>query len=342
MKALVIRRFGPAAEVVEAAEWPDPVPGPGEVVIDVAIAEVGYPDLLVIEGRYQLCPPLPFSPGKAATGRVAALGPGVTGPSLGDRVLAYAEYGAFAERMRVPAEMCLPVPDGIALDTAAGLAVTYQTAYFALLHRAGFRPGHRVLVLGASGGVGLAAVQLARAMGAATVIAAVRGPEGVARAAAAGCNQVIDLSAPPLAEDLRDGLRAEVQARTGGPGVDIVIDPVGGDLTAAALRCLAWCGHLVVIGFAAGEIPSVRLNYLLLKNISVSGLQWSDYRDRTPAAVAEAQRAIFALWQEGRLVSDLAAAFPMAQLPAALALQRDGSAKGKIVLQVADDPRQAP
>lgn len=338
MKAVLIHSYGPAEEVVELADLPDPQPGPGEVVIDVATAEVGYPDLLVIEGRYQVRPPLPFSPGKAATGRVAALGPGVVGLAPGDRVLAYAEYGAFAEKMVVPAAMCLPVPDGIALDTAAGLAVTYQTAHFALVERGRFRPGHRVLVLGASGGVGLASVQLARAMGAATVIAAVRGPEGEARAKAAGCGEVIDLSAPPLAEDLRDGLRAEVQARTGGQGVDVVIDPVGGALTGAALRCLAWCGHLVVIGFAAGEIPSVRLNYLLLKNISVSGLQWSDYRDRNPEAVAGVQQQIFALWQEGRLVSDLAATFPLSRLPAALALQRDGTAKGKIVLQVADAP----
>lgn len=334
MKAVVARNFGPV-ENVELVDLPDPVAAPGEVVIDVAAAEVNYPDLLVIEGRYQIKPPLPFSPGKAATGRVAALGSGVEGLALGDRVIAFVEYGAYAEKLRVPASMCLPLPDAIDFETGAGLALTYQTAHFALVDRARFRPGHRVLVLGASGGVGLAALQLARSMGAQTVIAAVRGPEGVARAEAAGCTEVIDLTA--LAEDLREGLRAEVRARTGGHGVDIVIDPIGGELTGAALRTLAWCGHLVVIGFAAGEIPTIRANYLLVKNIAVSGLQWSDYRDRMPDAVAAAQREIFALWEEGRLVSDIGARFPLAEVGAALALQRDGAAKGKILLSVRED-----
>jgi NADPH2:quinone reductase len=328
MKAVLVRAFAPFEEA-RVEEVPDPEPGPGDVIVDVVAAEANYPDILVIEGRYQVKPPLPFSPGKAAAGRVAALGPGVTGLRLGDRVSLQVEYGAYAEKVRVRAEHCYAMPDSMSFDVAAALGLVYQTAHFALLDRAGFRPGDVVLVLGAAGGVGMASVQLAKALGARLVIGAA-GPAKAAVAEAVGAEAVIDASGA----DLRDRMREEVARLTDGHGADIVIDPVGGALTTAALRALAWRGRLVVVGFASGEIPDIRANYLLVKNIGVMGLQWSDYRDRAPAQVAAAQREIFDLHLVGKLDPHIGRKLPLEAFREALALLRDRKAEGKIVLEV--------
>ncbi len=333
MKAAIVNAFGPVEDMT-VMDVADPTPGPGEVLIDVAAADVNYPDLLVIEGKYQIKPPLPFAPGKAVTGRIAALGDGVTEMAAGDRVIAYVEYGAYAEKVVAPAQSTFPLPEPLDFARAAASALTYQTAYFALFERARFTPGDTVLVLGASGGVGMAAVQLAQARGAGRVIGTARGKAGCALAREAGCDAVIDVANGDLREGLRQGVRDAMAAdgadATG--GVDIVIDPLGGDYTAAAMRAMAWCGRLVVIGFAAGDIPALRSNYLLLKNIAVLGLQWSDYRDRTPAKVAAAQAEINEHWQEGRLHPQMTDAFPLDGAARALADLRDGRIKGKIVL----------
>ena len=327
MKAVVVKEFAPfeQAAYTDAA---DPAPGRGEVVVEVRAAEANYPDLLVMEGRYQVKPPLPFSPGKAAAGVVAALGEGVDGLSLGDRVAVQVEYGAYAERLVARAESCFAMPDAMAFETAAALGLAYQTALFALVERGGFQPGETVLVLGASGGVGSAAVQLARALGASVVIACSRGEEGARVARSLGADHVVD----PGMDDLREGLRAEVDRVTGGHGADVVIDPVGGAAHAAALRAMAWCGRMVIVGFAAGDIPQIRSNYLLVKNITVAGLQWSDYRDRQPQKVAVAQRRLFALWQEGKLDPHISAILPLSRFHEALDMLKHGKAKGKIVL----------
>jgi NADPH2:quinone reductase len=327
MKAVMVT--APMAfERVFVAEMPDPVPRSGEVVIDVAAADTNYPDLLVIEGKYQFRPPPPFSPGKSAAGRIAALGEGVTGFAIGDPVAAQVEYGAYAEKLRAPAANCFPIPDGVGFETAAALGLTYQTAHFALDQRARLQAGESVLVLGGSGGIGTAAIQLARAFGAAPVIASVRAVEDAAIARAAGADVVIETGDQPAPEDLRDAARAA----TGGRGVDVVIDPVGGAFGAAALRALAWCGRLVVIGFASGEIPSFRANYLLVKNISVLGLHWSDYRERAPGLVARVQADLFARYQQGRLAPLIERQLPFADFKEALRAFRDGTVQGKIIL----------
>jgi len=329
MKAVWVRNFAPIAEI-RAEEVPDPVPGSGEVVVDVVAAEANYPDLLVVEGKYQIKPPLPFAPGKAAAGRISAVGPGVSGLAVGDRVAAQVEYGAYAEKVVANAQSCFRMPDGMPFETGAALGLVYQTAWFALKDRARFEPGHSVLVLGASGGIGMASVQLAKALGARTVIGGVLGAANAEIAKRAGADHVIELGDP----DLRDTLRQQVARLTDGAGADIVIDPVGGDAHAAAIRALAWCGRLVVIGFASGTIPTIKANYLLVKNIEVSGLQWSDYRERQPERVRAAQREIFDLYSQGKLAPVISRTVPLTDFAVALGLLRDGHAQGKIILSV--------
>lgn len=327
MKAVWVREIGPF-ENVKVEEVADPTPGPGEVVIDVAAAETNYPDMLVIEGKYQHKPTLPFAPGKAVAGRVSALGEGVTNLKIGARVAAQVEHGAFAEKTRADAKNCFTVPDDVPLDVAAALGLVYQTSWFALKERAYLKPGEIVLVLGAAGGVGMAAVQLAKAMGAKTVIAGVRGDANRQAALKMGADHVIDLSQP----NLRDALRDQVQALTGGHGADVVIDPVGGDANAAALRAMAWCGRMVIVGFTSGEIPTVKTNYLLIKNIAVTGLQISDYRDKTPKLMEDAQNAIFDLYRARKIDPFISARLPLERFQEALAAFRDGKAQGKILL----------
>lgn len=328
MKAVWITELG-KLEQAGLAEVQDPEPGPGEVVLEVRAAEVNYPDMMVVEGTYQNRPPLPFSPGKGAAGRVLALGAGVSGLAVGERIATQVEYGAYAQRLRAPACNCFPLPASIDFPTAAALGLAYQTAWFALVERARLQPGETVLVLGASGGVGVAAVQLAKALGAGAVIAAVRAEADAAVARAAGADGVVLVGG---GQPVREPLREQVASLLGGRGADVVVDPVGGEIGTAALRTLAWCGRLVVIGFAAGAPPEVRANYLLVKNIAVLGLHWSDYRDRTPERVAEAQRAIFAFHEAGRLNPVIEAVLPMSRVRDALRALRDGTVQGKLVL----------
>lgn len=327
MRAVVMRAFG-APETAETVNLPDPEPGPGEIIVAMRAAGVNYPDLLVVEGRYQHKPPLPFTPGKELAGEVLAIGPAVTNFIAGDRVMVQVEYGAFAEQVVVRQEQCLEIPDEMPYDDAAAMGLVCQTAWFALRERGRFRKGETVLVNGATGGVGLAAVQLVKALGG-TALAGVTTPAKAQAALEAGADHVIDLSV----EDLRDGLREQVHAVTGGKGVDICIDMLGGDPFDAALRALAWCGRMVVVGFAAGRIPEIRANYLLVRNIEVSGLQWSDYRDRTPRKTAKAQVEMLRLYKEGKLRPHIMARLPLDRAAEALALIRDRKVTGKVVLE---------
>ncbi|MEM8646502.1 MAG: NADPH:quinone oxidoreductase family protein [Pseudomonadota bacterium] len=327
MKAVMVDEFGPL-ETATVRDVPDPQPGAGEVVIALGAADVNFPDILVMEGAYQFKPPLPFSPGKAGAGIVEAIGDGVTRFKQGDRVAVEVEYGAYAEKVLAVEHLCYPLPDGISFTAAAALCLVYQTAHFALVERAGFKAGDTVLVLGASGGVGLAAVQLAKALGAKTVIAGVRALSKAQAVRDGGADLVVDLSV----ETLRDDLRDQVNVATGGHGADVVIDPVGGAAHAAALRAMAWRGRMVIVGFASGDIPQIRSNYLLVKNIAVSGLQWSDYRDRDPDAVAAVQAEIFALCKSGKLVPHISRVFAMDDFATALGMLKAGQAEGKIVL----------
>ena len=329
MKAVIVEAFGPVenASVLDVA---DPEPGEGEVRIAVRAVDVNYPDILVMEGLYQVKPPLPFSPGKAGAGIVDAVGPGASRFQPGDRVAFEVEYGAYAEKLCAAEHLCYPLPDGIDFGAAAAASLVYQTAHFALVARASFTRGETVLVLGATGGVGLAAVQLAKALGAGHVIAGVRSMDKAAIAEKGGADSVVDLSM----EDLRDGLRQAVYAATDGHGADVVIDPLGGDAHAAALRAMAWCGRMVIVGFASGDIPQIRSNYLLVKNIAVSGLQWSDYRERRAQDVAAAQAEIFALCKSGELVPHIGGIFPLSGFSEALNKLKSGQAEGKFILSL--------
>src|SRR5205823_309466 len=305
MRAIVVDQFGLPAGL-RAGEAARPVPGPGEVLVETQAAPVNYVDMLVVGGTYQLLPQRPFIPGKGPAGVIAALGPGVTTLRVGDRVLAMAETGGYAEAVAVAADQCHLLPANMSFAEAASLAVVYDTSWVALRSRARLAPGETVLVLGASGGVGHASVQLARAMGA-RVLGGISRPERAAAVRTAGADAIIDLSRAKL----HDSLREQVYAETDGRGADIVIDPLGGEVFTAAIRALAWCGRLVVIGFAAGGIPTLRTNYLLLKNIEVSGLQITDYRKRRPAELATAYSEIFGFYELGLVKPAAATLFPL-------------------------------
>ena len=332
MRAIVVGEFGPP-EGLRVAKVPTPVPGPGEVLVTVHAAPVNYVDMLVVGGTYQFLPPFPFIPGKGPAGVVTALGPGVTTLRAGDRVLAMAEVGGYAEAVAVAADQCHRLPAHMSFAEAASAAVVYDTSWVALRGRARLSPGESVLVLGASGGVGHAAVQLARALGAGCVLAGISRPEREAAVRANGADAVIDLSRP----DLRDSLREQVYAETDGRGADIIIDPLGGTVFEAAIRALAWCGRLVVIGFAAGGIPKLRTNYLLLKNIEISGLQITDYRKRRPAELATAYSEIFGFYELGLVKPAAATLFPLERAGDALAAVRDRRIDGRAVLRLRDD-----
>jgi len=328
MRALVVHEHGPL-ENLRLQSFPDPEPAPDEVLVEVHAASVNFPDLLVIGGTYQKLPPRPFVPGKDLAGTVARVGANVTGLRAGDRVMAQIEYGAYAEKAVVPAVNCHLMPEAMSYAEGAAMGLVYLTAHLALVERGMLKRGEVVLVSGAAGGVGLATVQLARALGA-TVIAAVGSEEKAALAREHGAHHVICTEVP----DLRDNLRQQVYAATGERGVDLVVDSVGGDVFDASLRALAWCGRLVIVGFAGGRIPEVRAGYLLVKNIALIGLQASDYRDREPAKVQRIQQALFALHEEGKVKPHVMATFPLEAYREALAAVRDRRVLGKVVIEM--------
>ena len=330
MRAIVVDKFGPP-EQLGVAEATQPMPGPGEVLVEIHAAPVNYVDILVVGGSYQFLPSLPFIPGKSPTGVVAALGSGVTSLAIGDRVLATAEHGAYAEAVTIDADQCHRLPADLGFAAAAAMSVVYDTSWVALRSRARLQRGETVLVLGAAGGVGYASVQLARAMGA-RVLAGISRPERAAAARAAGADAIVDLAR----DNLRESLRDQVYALTDGRGADVIIDPLGGTIFEAALRAVAWCGRLVVIGFAAGGIPTLRTNYLLLKNIEVSGLQITDYRKRRPAELKTAYAEIFGYYELGLVRPAPVVSFPLERAGEALAALRDRRIDGRAVLRLRD------
>ena len=328
MRAVVVNEINNRSAVV-VADIDAPVLGPDHVLIDAASASFNFPDVLQIDGKYQIVPPLPFIPGKEAAGVVTAVGPEVTEFEVGDRVLLEVEYGAFAEQVAAPADRAYRLPDDLDMSTAAAMGLVYQTAYIALTERAGLREGDTVLVTGATGGVGLAAVQIAKAVGA-TVLAAIGNPAKIDPARIAGADHVVNLFEQPLA----DRLREQVNSVTNNRGVDIVLDVVGGDVFDAALRCVAFGGCVVVLGFTAGRIPSVKTNYLLLKNISVVGMTVNGYFKQRPDTVRAAQQAIFALWTDGRLRPVIHTELPLDEFADGFKMLDEREVIGKIVLTI--------
>ncbi len=300
---------------------PDPVPKAGEVVVAVAACGLNFADLLMIEGRYQERQTLPFTLGLECAGTVVALGPGATGPAVGTRVLAFAP-GAMAERVCLPADQLVPIPGTMGFEQAAGFPVAYGTSHLALGHRAGLQPGETLLVTGASGGVGLTAVELGVRMGA-RVIAMARGADKLAVARAAGAQHLIDSDTPELRAALRDL-----------GGCDVVYDTVGGPLFDPALRSLRPEGRYLAIGFASGTVPQIPANLLLVKNLSVIGLYWGAYRTFRPQVLTDSLSTLLDWFASGDLHPHISHVLPFDALPQALDLLRDRAATGKIVLTV--------
>ena len=326
MKALVVKEFGPL-DSMTLEDVASPQPGEDEALVDIKAASVNFPDLLVIQGKYQVLPPLPFSPGKECAGVVKAVGAKVTHVKPGDRVLIQIEYGGYAQQVATKAVNCHVIPEAMSFTEAAAMGLTYMTAHFALVERAHIKAGESVLVTGAAGGVGMATIQVAKALGA-TVLAAVSNAEKAAAAKAAGADHIIDTSV----ENIRDGLRDQVYAAVGKKGVDVVVENVGGDIFDACLRAIAWSGRIIVVGFAGGRIPEVKAGHLLVKNISLIGLQFSNYRDREPEKCLAVRKQLFDLYRAGKLKPYVMATFPLASYMEALALVRDRKVIGKVVL----------
>lgn len=329
VKAVVVEKFGPPKDL-QVMDCPAPKPAAGQVLVEAHAFGLNFPDILVAAGKYQTLPALPFVPGKELAGVVTALGDGLTDLKIGDRVMGQLESGAFAELVAVNAAHCFKIPSALPMAKAAAMGLTYQTAWFGLLDRGRLQPGETVLVTGAGGGVGTAAIQIAKARGA-KVLAGIGSMDKADFVKSIGADVVIDMSGP----DLRDGVRKQVQAATDGHGADIVIESVGGTVFEASLRALAWAGRLVVVGFAGGDIGSVKANYLLVKHITVSGLHWSDYRDRTPQMMRNAQNEMFSWVERGLIDPPVCATLPMEDVAVAMQLIVDRKALGKVVMTTA-------
>ena len=321
VRAVVCHEFGPIEKLV-VEELADPVPGPGEVLIAVRAAGVNFPDGLMVRGEYQMKPERPFIPGNEVAGTVAAVGPDVSGLRVGQRVVALCGLGGFAERVVAPESRTLAIPDGMDFATAGGFMLVYGTSMHALADKARAKAGETLLVLGAAGGVGLAAVEIGAAMGL-RVIAAASTDEKLALARAHGAEMGINYGSA----DLKSELKRLVPA-----GVDVVYDPVGGPLTEAAVRGMAWGGRLLVIGFANGEIPKLPLNLLLLREGEAIGVFWGAFTQRSPERHAENTAQLMAWFAEGKLRPHVGGAYGLGRVRDALADVMERRAHGKIVL----------
>lgn len=328
MQAVVVNEIN-KLNSIEVREIDPPEPESNQVLIQSVAAAVNFPDLLQIRGKYQIVPPTPFVPGKEAAGVVIAVGTDVEHIQPGNRVLVEVDYGAFAEQVTADAQRTYLLPDEIEMPTAAAMGLVYQTAYIALTERASLRAGETVLVTGASGGIGLATVQLAKAFGA-TVLAATSDPTKFDAVRYAGADHAIDLSMTPLNDKLRD----QVYAATGGKGVDVVLDVVGGDVFDASLRTLVFGGRIVVLGFTSAEIPNIKSNYLLLKNIAAVGMTINGYFAQRPVIVNTAQMAIFDLWRQGRIRPHIHAELPLHEFAKAFEMLENREVIGKVVISL--------
>jgi NADPH:quinone reductase len=322
MRAAMLRSFGPP-ENLEVTEVDDPVPGPGEVVVDVHACGVNFPDVLMVQDLYQFKPPLPFAPGGEVSGIVSAVGDDVSDVAVGDRVAASIGVGGFAERVAVNAASTYSVPDGVDLTVAAAFLTTYGTSYHALRDRAQLRAGESLLVLGAAGGVGLAAVELGAAMGA-EVIAAASTDEKLGACVRHGATATVNYSTTNLKTWLKE--------HTGGRGVDVVYDPVGGDLSEPALRSMAWEGRFLVVGFAAGDIPRIPLNLPLLKGCAVLGVFYGSHAAKRPDANREMVGELLEMLVDGRITPSVSATFDLDHAAGALRELMDRKVVGKAVV----------
>jgi NADPH:quinone reductase len=323
MKAILCTHFGGPDEL-EFKDIPDPAPGPGEVVVAVRSAALNFFDTLIIAGKYQFKPPFPFSPASEFAGVVESVGSDVTSLAVGDRVLGYGGHGAAREKVAISAQRIVRIPAALDYDRAAGLTVIYGTTLHALKDRAHLKSGETLAVLGASGGTGLAAIELGKLMGA-RVIACASSDEKLAFCKERGADDGINYAN----DDLKEALRRA----TGGKGADVIYDPVGGPYAEPALRSIAWQGRFLVIGFAAGDIPKIPLNLALLKGCDIVGVFWGAFIERDPAG-HQANMADLVRWAaDGKLSAHVHATYPLADTPTALKAIADRSVMGKVILR---------
>jgi NADPH2:quinone reductase len=323
MKAVLCTHYG-GPDDLELRDLPDPVAGPGEAVVRIEAIGLNFFDTLIIAGKYQTKPDFPFSPGAEFAGVVASVGSGVTTVAPGERVASYLRFGAARERIAVAADRLVKLPDNLDVDRAAGLIITYGTSYYALKDRAGLKSGETLAVLGASGGVGLAAVELGKLMGA-RVIACASSPDKLAFAREHGAEALIDYTR----EDLKDALRR----LTDGRGADVIYDPVGGSYAEAALRSIAWEGRFLVVGFTAGEIPKLPLNLVLLKSCDVRGVYWGQWTERDPHGDRNNIADLVRWCAEGKLSAHVHAVYPLRDSAQALKAIADRKVMGKVILR---------
>lgn len=322
MRAVLCKELGPPESLV-VEEVPTPTLKPGQVLVQVGACGVNFPDTLIIQGKYQHKPELPFSPGGEVAGEVVELADDVTNVKKGDRVIALCGHGGFAEQIAIDASRLVPIPDEMDYITASAFLLTYGTSYHALKQRANIQPGETLLVLGAAGGVGLAAVQLGKAMGA-KVIAAASTAEKLELAKSNGADELINY----VEEDFRGRLK-EI---TGGKGVDVVYDPVGGDLFEPAVRSTGWNGRILVVGFAGGYIPKLPVNLTLLKGSSVVGVFWGEFTRRQPADSAQNNKELMEMFLQGKIKPHISQTFPLERAADALNVLQNRQAKGKLVI----------
>src|SRR6266496_2317038 len=320
MKAVLCKSWGPPDTLV-VEDLPSPKPGKGQLLVSVKASGVNFPDVLLIQNKYQFKPELPFSPGSEIAGVVRQVGEGVHGFMPGDRVMAHIRWGGYAEEAVVDETLATPVPAGLDFTVAASFGLVYATAYHALKDRAGIKSGEALLVLGAAGGVGLAAVELGKLFGA-RVIACASSDEKLETCKRFGAEVTINYER----EDLREALKNL------GSAVDIVLDPVGGKYSEPAVRAMAWKGRYLVVGFASGEIPRIPLNLTLLKGCAIVGVFWGEFTRREPERFAESISQLGRWFSEGRLAPHITATFPLERASAALALMASRQVMGKVVI----------
>jgi len=322
MKAIVCQQWG-LPDTLSVQEIPDPQPAPGQVVIDVQAAGVNFPDVLIVQGKYQFKPQLPFTPGSELAGVVRAVADDVTTFKPGDKVIAFPQTGAFGQQIAVPVQALMPLPPGLDFATAAAITLIYGTSHHAVADRAALKAGETMLVLGAAGGVGLAAIEIGKALGA-RVIAAASTDEKLEVCKAHGADAVINYS--------REDLREAIKNLTDGKGPDVIYDPVGGEYTEPAFRSIGWRGRYLVVGFANGEIPRLPLNLTLLKGASLLGVFWGEFVKREPKASLAAMRQLMGWLQEGKIKPLVSARYALADTPRALNDMAARKVTGKVVI----------
>lgn len=323
MKAVVCKEHGLPDKLVLESDWPDPEIGEQDVLIDVRAAGLNFPDVLIIQNKYQTQPDLPFIPGGECAGVVTAVGSGVSRFKPGDKVISMGAHGAFCSKIAASQHSVFPMPEGLGFEQAAGVAITYFTSYHALRQRADIQPGETLLVLGAAGGVGTTAVELGKLFGA-RVIAAASSDEKLELCRQLGADEVINYS--------RESLKDRVKELTGGRGVDVVYDPVGGDFSEQALRSMAWKGRFLVIGFASGPIPKVPLNLALLKGCAIVGVFWGRFMAEEPEVNLQNIHELWELFAAGKLKPVVTDLFPLEEYEAAYACMMERRARGKVIL----------